>query len=567
MAFSLYSKLKKKPKEPRDKSRKRAKKERGGNKNKHRKTISLQVAFGLIFIFIVILSLVPLISSQIITNNVEKEEKYLAYATKFSESYSNIVNRKNTNQVKQYSLDLEDAYAQLKKVNFDSADFDVIDTGWENFNAVNKTYQNDNAISDYVYILKGFQALSIDWDKHIANIENQFQKNIEELELLESSIHFAQNIAVIIVCILAWVVINHQILNPIKSINSFAKELGAGNLSKEVPMKEARIRELKVLRDTFLATRKSLSEIIALIRESSHTLNSNSNELLSSINESSEVSTLIAGNAEDMVRSVHVQIESVDSTSKKILDVVENSEAILQEMTQLKQANDITNKKINDNSVSIQEVVTKIEKVGLSVEKSNVTTKQLQEKTSEIENNIEAITAVATKTNLLALNAAIEAARAGEYGKGFAVVADEINKLASQSKKAAEDIVKIVGEIQFDAKDTLEKNKEVQKDVKDSIDSVEKVTTDFEQLFELFKTNNVSVETINEKTNYLFDDLEEISVLTEKVNEASSDINVKAENTASSSEEQASSMEDMQENVERLNAIAEELNELVNHFK
>ena len=58
---------------------------------------------------------------------------------------------------------------------------------------------------------------------------------------------------------------------------------------------------------------------------------------------------------------------------------------------------------------------------------------------NKLEENNEAVIAIAAQTNLLALNASIEAARAGEAGRGFAVVADEIKKLAGDSKTTAND--------------------------------------------------------------------------------------------------------------------------------
>lgn len=103
-----------------------------------------------------------------------------------------------------------------------------------------------------------------------------------------------------------------------------------------------------------------------------------------------------------------------------------------------------------------------------------VNTMETNKATQEIQQAINMINSIASKTNLLSLNASIEAARAGEAGRGFSVVAGEIRALAEQSRQSAEAIGKIIATLEAKSNESVDNIQRVQNAFKKQTESLEK---------------------------------------------------------------------------------------------
>ena len=208
-----------------------------------------------------------------------------------------------------------------------------------------------------------------------------------------------------------------------------------------------------------------------------------------------------------------------------------------------------------------------IKSVETTVESSAAIVDKLGERSKEIGQIVESISAIADQTNLLALNAAIEAARAGEAGRGFSVVAEEVRKLAEQSGEAAQNISTLIAGIQADTDSAVSAMKEGREKVTTGAKAVEglhdtfdKITQDVMRITTEITNIAASVKGVSESSQNIAEGIAEVDQQGQQVSD-------EMRNVSAATQEQSASAQEIASASDSLAHLAQELQETLAQFK
>ncbi len=373
---------------------------------------------------------------------------------------------------------------------------------------------------------------------------------------------------IIIVLFVLTVIVVESIIRPIKKVSGQLGEIADGNLLVELPADEDIGRdELGDMQRSTKNLAEKLADIIGKSKRAAKEVDDQSRELADSAVQANNTSGQVTEAVSEVSKGAVSQAESIEKAAMDTSDIGDNITDItnsVEEMDRcaadMKTSCDKAMSALNTLIRQSESVTASVKEIGDSITSTNNSSKEISQFT-------DAITDIASQTNLLSLNASIEAARAGEAGRGFAVVADEIRQLADQSADSADKIKAVVERLLSDSQSSLNVLDKLNTSFSEQVTQLDVTRSDMESMSE-------SVENVKATSDDINNRIKALDKAKNGLTEIIADLSAISEENAASTQETNASMEELNatftiisDSAEKLQELSDDLAETISYFK
>lgn len=374
---------------------------------------------------------------------------------------------------------------------------------------------------------------------------------------------------IIVSSILLVIILSYQLYSnikqPIEEISRVSKEIGNGNL--QVETKIFRSDEFGNLSAQYNNTIKQMRNLISQIQQTAEHVAASSQELSAVSEQSSGMTQTIAQKAANVSGNSEQQVFVIDSMNKDLESVVEEIDQTDKIALTSKENTDRAAEKASEGLRLINNASHQMQQIETSVGTTSELIQTLGDRSNEIGQIVDAISAISSQTNLLALNAAIEAARAGEHGRGFAVVAEEVRKLAEESQKSTEKISELIKLIQSETQSAVQSMDKSGQEVQRGIQAVKESGEAFGELAKMAGEIGINVNMIAGKMQTVTEKSGAITVQVNTIHDSSQAMQADTHQASEALNEQTAAIEEIAAASNALSNLAETMQQLAQKFK
>lgn len=343
-------------------------------------------------------------------------------------------------------------------------------------------------------------------------------------------------VVLFVVIIVAFLIID-KVLREITKIDAYLERLAALDFTSVLNVNG---------KNEIAMIAQNLYKVIIVIKDFISEAKTSSTENSSISHELSTTATVVGRKVEDVTKIVHEATSQAQAITDEIKLSINDANESRKDTIQ-------ANENLADATSEIVKLTSDVQEAAHVESEMASKIEHLSSEAGQVKEVLNVISDIADQTNLLALNAAIEAARAGEHGRGFAVVADEVRKLAERTQKSLVEIqstINVMVQSINDSSDQMNRNSQNIQELADISSSVEEKIN---ATLELMNTASQA----NEKT---VQDFEKTGELVDKI---SADITNANEIVASN----ARSVEEISAAADHLSSMTDQLNGKMEQFQ
>ncbi|MBT2218432.1 HAMP domain-containing protein [Virgibacillus dakarensis] len=356
------------------------------------------------------------------------------------------------------------------------------------------------------------------------------------------------------------------VTRPLEKLEGAASRAADGDLNQSIDVSRSddEIRGLTISFNTML---KNLTNMVHNIEKHFENTNQSVRQLKDASNEAAQHSQLIGASIDEISKGAESSSDAIQQTVLSVEVATELAEEVQSKASRSKDKSNTMLGTLNKSKLVVNQLVTGIQEVAGSQEKSLQDVEHLKENALQVETIISMVGEISEQTNLLALNASIEAAHAGEHGKGFAVVAEEIRKLADQSANAVKRISDLITAIQDDVAIVAKKINDNVVYVKEETKKGVETNQAIEQMASSVNDVASEIAAIATVVNKQLESIQATSVQSQEVAAIAQETSAGTEEVNASIQEQAGIIEGVDNMASSLEKQAQTLNEQIRQFK